>query len=125
MDIRAPIQRAVLEQVYADALDADPGATLLGALTAFRSAKWESSGGGGLGILIGTTDKHSSVTFGNPTLRSMHPDELLALAQLFIERYRVQKAAYPSYTDAQILALMLDEIRSARSFRADFSRLDL
>jgi hypothetical protein len=125
VDIRAPIQRAILEQIYADAIKADPSATLIDALTAFRSAKWQDGAGGGTGILIGTTDKHASVTFSNPTLRSMHPDEVLALAQLFIERYRIQKAAYPSYTDAQLLTEMLTEIRSVRSYRADFSRLDL
>lgn len=131
MEIRAIIRRAILEQLWYDAQRCAGGSTLEDALIAYRSAQY--AGGDAIGNrLIGTSSKGHSVTFSAASSRDLTTEDIFALGQWFLERYRVHKATLEAalladpldtYTDDDIVALMNAEAVAVRRVGSDFSNL--
>lgn len=125
MDIRASVQRVILEKAWSDAKLGNPDITVVQALTAYRDAKYEDGAGAGLGMLIGVTDKGHTVNFAPDSSRGTQPSEYLALAQIAIEKARAIVTAYPAYTQEQVFSALLLKFISRRSIQSDFRSMNI
>jgi len=121
MGLKAIIFQAILEVVYEKATKGESPMTLLEALTAFRSARYED--GTSPDVIVATSSKGHSVTFANPMPKTATHEDFLAAAQLLINLYRSTKTKLGGTpTDQQIFDAMVTSLQSPRrSFGYDFS----